>query len=130
MTFNQSTPLNILSARLYAALREAPVKPDLQSEKGLHRSLKAAFDSLPIEAIHEHSLSSTERVDFFVPLHKIAVEVKLRPSGLAPVIRQVIRYAGIEGVSSVLLVSIKPIDLPPKFLGKQVVNLALFALAL
>ncbi len=73
-------------------------------ERGLYDGLAAAFGSAGISYERERALSTGNRVDFYLPAHRLAVEVKVQGSP-ASILRQLSRYAACEVVGAILLVT-------------------------
>ncbi len=74
-------------------------------EKELQDGLEKVLQTMEIEHVREHSLSPTDKVDFFL-LSSIALEVKIQES-LTAVTRQLHRYAQHPEVKELLLVTTK-----------------------
>lgn len=73
-------------------------------ERGLYDGLAAAFDGAGVGYERERVLGAGNRVDFYLPAHRLAVEVKVQGSP-ASILRQLTRYAACEVVGAILLVT-------------------------
>lgn len=110
---------------LGAALRRFRFR--FNSERELHKGIAQCLDSLGISYSYEHSISSTDRLDFLVGT--IAIEAKVDGS-LADLTRQVHRYAKSDRVQAIVVVSSKARhrQLPREIQGKPVRVVPLVAL--
>ena len=94
------------------------------NEKELQAGVLSALTQLEIPFIPEHPLNPRDRVDFYIPVEMIGIEVKTQDSrggaGLAAVTRQLWRYAKDEQISSLILITTraKHRNLPSEILGK------------
>jgi len=94
------------------------------NEKELQAGVFHALTVLEIPFIPEHPLNPQDRVDFYIPVEKIGIEVKTNDSrggaGLTSVTRQLWRYAKSDDISSLILITTrsKHRDLPTEILGK------------
>ncbi len=103
------------------ALRSAlaPVSCAFSDEATLHATIEDALERAGIHFEHELSLDSANRPDFLVG--GIALEAKIAGS-LASVTRQLHRYAALEAVSAVVLVTtcMRHTRLPNTMCGRAV----------
>jgi hypothetical protein len=94
----------------------AAQRHDLTNEEAIQRSIAGALAAAELPFVREAVLAPGSRVDFLVA-SSIAVEVKLRCSSKA-VYRQLLRYAGVPGVTGLVLATAKRIGLPATIAGK------------
>jgi len=94
------------------------------NEKELQAGVFHALTVLEIPFIPEHPLNPQDRVDFYIPVEKIGIEVKTNDSrggaGLTSVTRQLWRYAKNDQIKALILITTraKHRDLPTEILGK------------
>jgi hypothetical protein len=79
--------------------------------------------------IREHRLGDKERLDFYLPQARTAIEVKMWVS-TAEVARQLRRYAAHPEIDGIILIARRPYQLPPALAGKPVACLDLWRSAL
>ena len=95
-----------------------------KNEKELQECVFHTLTALEIPFIPEHPLSPQDRVDFYIPVEGIGIEIKTNDSrggaGLAAVTRQLWRYAKHDDIKSLILITTrsKHRDLPAEILGK------------
>ncbi len=99
---------NLLSKQRYRINDEATLQHDIAAHLAAH---EVAFEK-------EARLSPGERIDFLVQ-ETIGIEVKIKES-TRRIYRQLERYAKIERVESLILVSCTAMGLPPSIGGKPV----------
>lgn len=96
------------------------------NEKELQYGVDQALTTLKLKYLPEYVLSPGERIDFYLTDDGIGIEVKTNDSrggaGLNAVTRQLWRYAKIDAIKAIILVTTrsKHRDLPPAILGKPV----------
>jgi hypothetical protein len=86
----------------------------------LHEAIGEALQAENIAYQREYRLSKSDRLDFFLPLHGIALEVKIKGRA-ADVLRQLSRYAESETVKGLLLVTTRNLhamQMPANISGK------------
>lgn len=94
------------------------------NEKELQAGVFQALTALEIPFIPEHTLSPQDRVDFYIPIEQVGIEVKTNDSrggaGLTAVTRQLWRYAKSDQIKALILITTrsKHRDLPSEILGK------------
>ena len=94
------------------------------NEKELQAGVFQALTALEVPFVPEYPLNPQDRVDFFVNVEGIGIEVKTNDSkggaGLSAVTRQLWRYAKSDEIKSLILITTrsKHRDLPPEILGK------------
>jgi len=95
-------------------------------EKELQYGIDQALRKCEEPYLPEYVLSKTDRVDFYMTETGIGIEVKTNDSkggaSLSQVTRQLWRYAKIETIKAIILVTSrsKHRDLPAEILGKPV----------
>jgi hypothetical protein len=96
------------------------------NEKELQYGIDQALQKTEEPFLPEFILSPSDRVDFYMTETGIGIEVKTNDSkggaSLSAVTRQLWRYAKIEGIKAIILVTSrsKHRDLPAEILGKPV----------
>lgn len=80
-----------------------------RSEAAMHSAVAAALDRASIEHLHEAAIDDHSRPDFLIrtnqhPDHLTAIEIKLRSSSDAAIMRQLIRYALTDRLGAIILV--------------------------
>jgi hypothetical protein len=94
------------------------------NEKELQAGVFSALTTLEVPFIPEHPLNPQDRVDFYIPVEMVGIEVKTNDSrggaGLSAVTRQLWRYAKCDDIKSLILITTrsKHRDLPTEILGK------------
>lgn len=87
-------------------------------ETEIHESIIEAFKERNICFQHEHKLGKGRRVDFFC--NGVVIEVKkLRPQK-DRLIKQILRYLDVPGVTAVIIVLQKSINIKKTIQGKPV----------
>lgn len=91
------------------------------NEAELHDAIGALLVEVSIEHTREYVLSKEDRLDFYLPLTRTAIEVKV-DGGLTDLTRQVHRYAQHEAVAGIVVVTslARLARLPQKISGKPV----------
>jgi len=79
------------------------------SEGAIHDAIKRLFTEAQIDHIHEHPLNRTNRPDFVIQTMPdaqtvTAIEIKLRRSSDAAIMRQCIRYALTGKINALILI--------------------------
>jgi len=93
-------------------------------EKELQGGVFGALTGFEIPFIAEYPLTPHERVDFYIPVGGIGIEVKTNDSrggaGLSAVTRQLWRYAKSDEIKALILITTrsKHRELPNEILGK------------
>lgn len=95
----------------------------LENEKHLQEAIAGVFNVAEIPFIKEHRLDDQNIPDFFI--EGIAIEVKISGSSKR-IMRQCERYCKFPSVTSLILVSNKPMGFPKQLAGKDcyVLNLS------
>jgi hypothetical protein len=75
-----------------------------QSEIELHEGITLALTAMRAEFVREYRLTEKDRLDFYLPNERIAIEVKIKGSA-AEVLRQLTRYAEHDEIQSIVLVT-------------------------
>jgi hypothetical protein len=97
-----------------------------KDEKELQAGVAECLTALELPFTNEYPLNPQDRIDFFVALGGIGIEVKTNDSkggaGLAAVTRQLWRYAKSDDIKEIILITTrsKHRDLPEKILDKPV----------
>lgn len=93
-------------------------------EETLQKEIEGAFKLACVPFEREARLSPDDRPDFMV--HSTVVEVKISHESAA-IHRQLLRYSAHPGVTSLVLVSLRPVvGLPPTMHGKPVRQFAVW----
>lgn len=92
---------------------------DLATEAAMHRSLAGALDVSSVKYQREVNLTDEDRIDFYLPKHKIGIEVKLSCSS-RQIYRQIQRYAESEKIDAIILLSNTAVGLPKEINGASV----------
>lgn len=100
----------------------------MAQESLLQEDLEKHFRAGCIPYEREFKFSTTERVDFFVDGH-IAVELKIKGSRRG-ILRQMQRYADVERVDSLILMTSAAMGMPATLSGKPVYVVQLGRMAL
>ncbi len=106
-------------ARVALALRSYAFSvPD---ERTLHEGVKTVLTAADIAYEHEHTVSPTSRLDFWLPASGLAIEVKVQGDP-GNVLRQLTRYCHHDVVAGLLLVTTtaKLSRVPTTLCGKPV----------
>jgi hypothetical protein len=86
------------------------------NESALQLSIAEALERSGLEFEREARLSRTDRIDFLVK-GGIGIEAKVRYPGRA-IYRQLVRYAEVEQITALVLMSATALGLPPSINGK------------
>ena len=103
---------------LAISLREWSFR-SLANEAGLHLEIGHVLTSIKCKYSREHVLGAQSRIDFYLPEHKIGIEVKVAGS-VNQVMRQIHRYNGHDQIDGVILITSRsrhtsiPMDLSGK----------------
>lgn len=89
------------------------------NEDDLQRGIVQVLDGLGEPYEREHRLSKEDRIDFYFPVKKVGVEVKI-DHPLSALTRQLMRYAQHEAIDGLLLVSgkLRLSNMPESMNGK------------
>lgn len=92
------------------------------SEDDLQRGMAQVFDAMGEPYEREHRLSKEDRIDFYFPMKKVGVEVKI-DHPLSALTRQLMRYVQHEAIDGLMLVSgkMRLTNMPDKMNGKPLV---------
>jgi len=93
------------------------------TEEELHALVADAFFRAGIDAQHEARLAPRCRIDFLAG--GIGIEIKKSRPQRKTLIEQLARYAACDGVSQLVVIAPRGVDLPERIGGKRVTMLAL-----
>lgn len=97
-----------------------------KNEKELQGGIATCLGALELPFTSEYQLNPQDRVDFFIALDGVGIEVKTEDSkggaSLAAVTRQLWRYAKSDDIKAIILVTTrsKHREMPAEILGKPV----------
>lgn len=113
-----------LSSAIGRHLRGA--RSAVMQETRIHDAIAAALAELGITSEREFRLTAASRLDFWLPTHRLTIEVKKGAASL-PVLRQIGRYFESAEVAGCILVAmrINP-RVPASFNGKPIAHLPLW----
>jgi hypothetical protein len=97
----------------------------LENEKACQNAIWSALEASPAtwKTSREHRLTGRDIIDFLVG-GTTGVEVKLKGAG-KDIARQLARYCASPAIDGLVLVTNKPVALPPTINGKPVVAFSL-----
>jgi len=93
----------------------------MRNEAELHLEVAHVLTAIGCKYLREHSLSPLSRIDFYLPEHKIGIEVKVA-GGVTQVMRQIHRYNEHDQVDGVILLTsrVRHTSLPKTLADKPV----------
>ncbi len=95
----------------------------LGDEFALHDQLAARLTAGGVAFAREVRLGPRKRPDFMIA--RIAIEVKVQ-GGQMEILRQLKRYADDPAISGVVLVTTRPVSVPPTLGGKAIAQVSLW----
>lgn len=93
------------------------------NEMELQELLAQRFTDAEIKFEREYRLTKKERVDFLIDC--TAVEIKMKAPA-AQIMRQLMRYAIVPAIDSVIIIVPRPMSLPPTFANKPIYCVAIW----
>ena len=101
-------------------------KSALMQETNLHEAIALTLSDAQIRFTREYQLSRADRLDFWLPESRTAVEVKKRTASLND-LRQIARYLEHEQVAAVIVIALRiSPEIPDEFLGKPIAKIELW----
>lgn len=99
---------------------EAIRVPGVYGEYDLHDLIKRALTDAGLDFVHEARLGPRRRVDFLVG--SVVIEVKRGVPDRRLILAQLQRYAEIDAIEGLIVVSSRRLSLPDSVCGKRVVS--------